>query len=69
MSAKRPVIVPTDRDLFLLEIACENAAESCQAGATLRGSRVTDPLAAEYLHAARSVAYIRKALGIYEATQ
>jgi len=45
----------TDRDLELIDVALDSAANSVQAGATLRNRRGLDPLAAEYLTALEHV--------------
>lgn len=49
----------SDRDLELIEVALDSAANSVQSGATLRGARNLDPLAAEYIHALRGIQRIR----------
>lgn len=54
---------PTERDLDLIEVALESAAQAVQSGASLRNKRDLDPLAAEYLHALASVRAWRKNLG------
>lgn len=53
--------LPSARSLDLAEIALENSAQSVQHGATLRNRRDLDPLAREYLVAAREVAALRVA--------
>lgn len=46
----------TDRDLELIAVALESAAQSCQSGASLRQPRAKlDPLAREYLIALQHV--------------
>lgn len=45
----------TERDLDLIEVALEAAAQSVQHGATLRNKRDLDPLAREYLEALNRV--------------
>lgn len=53
---------PSERSLDLAEIALECAADSCQAGATLRSRRGLDPLAKEYLTAADEISRLRSHL-------
>lgn len=49
---------PSDRSLELAEVALEAAAQACQSGASLRDQGI-DPLAREYLIAAREIAELR----------
>lgn len=48
--------IPSARTLELAELALENSAQSVQSGATLRNRRDLDPLAREYLIAAKEIA-------------
>lgn len=52
----------SERELDLIEVALECAAQSVQSGASLHTphNRNLDPLAAEYLHALESVERMRK---------
>ena len=53
----------SERDLDLIEVALEAAAESCQSGATLRhmaSKKSLDPLAREYLHALDGIREYRR---------
>lgn len=50
----------TPRQLELVELALESAAQACQASATLRRRRDLDPLAREYLEAADAVRELYK---------
>lgn len=50
---------PTERSLDLAAVALESAAQACQSGASLRQERGLDPLAREYLVAARELEALR----------
>lgn len=66
MSAADAGPIPlTERDLELMIVALESAAEACEPGATRSGRgrrKPSDPLAVEYLHARDSVEWLRREL-------
>lgn len=54
--------LPSSRDWDLVEVALDSAAQACQSGAMLSNKRDLDPLAREYLQAARAMERLRRTL-------